>query len=195
MRDEGVIQVDKIYRMIVIAKVRQRCPYLLPTDLADVWQTTIYELVRKIDAGLLRNEGSLQSLLAKIAVARGVDLQRKRTRGREVSLTVTEAISAFLAGPAWMGAQERAIERELITLVELAVAQLNIMQRFVVKEYLREYPESLSPTWLSSHLTTVSGSSHHPDQTRMMLKRGLLTVRIFLERNGYYLGRDRAEEL
>lgn len=196
-RDEGVIQVEAKYRVPILAKVKRRCPDLNATDLLDVWAETIYLLVKKIDAGSLKTNGSVRGLITTIAYRRGVDVMRKRTNGREVSMSVVDALTATLSEPPTRGVEVQALEMDLLKLVQTVVAQLPPFQQFLIRAYIREHRESGVRPMMSTILTTLSssGSGHTLDQMRRALKQAIRTIQIALERHGYYLGSGETEAM
>lgn len=77
------------YRRRVTTWVFHRCPWLLPGELADVWEAAVSVLVRRAVKGkVVSDHRPLWLLLKKIAHRRAIDLGRRRHRAafRQVSL-------------------------------------------------------------------------------------------------------------
>jgi DNA-directed RNA polymerase specialized sigma24 family protein len=178
-------RIDKEYRVPICAWVRKNCyPGMSVDDLAEMWQDTMVELLKKVRDGKYGGNQRVFSDLCQIISRNTIDSRRKhRTRDRVLD-DIGKSLAGTLTGERWKSARPE--ERlELLELIRQEGARLPEKQRQVLEALISHFPETEDMQVLRMHTSELTGK----EETLAAVKGAIAVVRRklrgVLTRKGY----------
>ncbi len=172
-------EVDAKFRIRCCSSLRQKFPGLGSEDLADAWGEALASLYSKLshngtesylesDVSLRKTVCEVEPLIWTISFRRAVDRLRQQTKYVNALAEAAEEIKISLTV-----SREDEL-RDLIRRVREETERLPEMQRIVMHELIRGYPETEKMTVLRDAVIKVTGKQ---DTTVGAVKRSLNEAR------------------
>jgi DNA-directed RNA polymerase specialized sigma24 family protein len=137
----AVVEAD--YHRPVMAYVHKKLPCLNQHDLDDIWQTALWEIIKKRRVGDIgKTPPSTKEVLPKLMVvarARAIDLLRKRKRLEQILNVLADDVRGTRINDEW----KRAVSLhgdEVIAAFHAAMRRLTPKDRGIWLRYVDEYP-------------------------------------------------------
>jgi len=181
--------IDKQYRVPVCAWVRQNYyPGMSVQDLADMWQDTMMELLKKVREGKYGGEQRVFSDLCQIISRNTIDLRRKHRTRQRVLDDIGKALAGTLTGERWRGTDSE-LRLELLELIRQEGTKLPEKQRQVLEAFISNFPETADDMQaLRRYTSELTGT----EETLAAVKGAIAVVRRklrgVLSRKGFGLG-------
>jgi DNA-directed RNA polymerase specialized sigma24 family protein len=141
--------IDKIYRLKISGKLRQRFPQLPSSDLPEIWQTTLLAIYEKANQRKFGSEGSLAALLYTIAVRRAWDRLRRFMAWKHLMEAMVATEGEYVRYECERRAEDLLEQNELLKSIRDSISDLPPRQNFVWQVYLKHLPRSLDMEFLT----------------------------------------------
>ena len=178
------VLIDKQYRIPICAWVRKYYPGMSVEDLAEMWQDTMVELLKKVHGGKYEGEQKVFSDLCQIISRNTIDLRRKHRTRERVLDDIGKTLAGTLTGDHWKNTQPEQ-RLELLELIRQAGTTLPDKQRQVLEAFVANFPETEDMQALRRYTSELTGK----EETLAAVKGAIAVVRrklrAVLKRKGY----------
>jgi hypothetical protein len=153
-------------------------------DLAEMWQDTMVELLKKVRGGKYEGEQRVFSDLCQIISRNTIDLRRKHRTRERVLDDIGRTLAGTLTGDHWKNAQPEQ-RLELLELIRQEGTTLPDKQRQVLEAFVANFPETEDMQALRRYTSELTGK----EETLAAVKGAIAVVRrklrAVLKRKGY----------
>lgn len=178
------VLIDEQYRIPICAWVRKYYPGMSVEDLAEMWQDTMVELLKKVRGGKYEGEQRVFSDLCQIISRNTIDLRRKHRTRERVLDDIGRTLAGTLTGDHWKNAQPEQ-RLELLELIRQEGTTLPDKQRQVLEAFVANFPETEDMQALRRYTSELTGK----EETLAAVKGAIAVVRrklrAVLKRKGY----------
>jgi DNA-directed RNA polymerase specialized sigma24 family protein len=178
------VLIDEQYRIPICAWVRKYYPGMSVEDLAEMWQDTMVELLKKVRGGKYEGEQRVFSDLCQIISRNTIDLRRKHRTRERVLDDIGRTLAGTLTGDHWKNAQPEQ-RLELLQLIRQEGTTLPDKQRQVLEAFVANFPETEDMQALRRYTSELTGK----EETLAAVKGAIAVVRrklrAVLKRKGY----------
>lgn len=178
------VLIDEQYRIPICAWVRKYYPGMSVEDLAEMWQDTMVELLKKVRGGKYEGEQRVFSDLCQIISRNTIDLRRKHRTRERVLDDIGRTLAGTLTGDHWKNAQPEQ-RPELLELIRQEGTTLPDKQRQVLEAFVANFPETEDMQALRRYTSELTGK----EETLAAVKGAIAVVRrklrAVLKRKGY----------
>lgn len=182
---EAFVIIDRQYRVPICAWVRKHYyPGMSVDDLAEMWQDTMMELLKKVRDGKYAGEQRVFSDLCQIISRNTIDLRRKHRTRERVLDDIGKTLSGTLTGERWKDAHPEQ-RLEVLELIRQEGTTLPEKQRQVLEAFIAHFPETEDMQALRRYTSELTGK----EETLAAVKGAIAVVRrklrAVLKRKGY----------
>lgn len=179
--------IDRQLRDNLCGWLRKRCPMLDADALANVWSEMVLCVLKTIRAGRFDATRPLLPWLCRILYARAVDDARRQRSREEMLVRLAHALRQRGRSRMVAAVEDR---REVVQLIEEAIATVPPQQRRVLQAFVDHYPASGAMERLRELVSRVTGRVETLASVKRALQEARVKVRRFLWRKGYCLGEN-----